>query len=75
MKFIRGEDVKITSERHKEALLAEGWKVDDGSQSLDTEALKLEAEELGIKVHHNAKPETILKKIAEAKDGNSKKAD
>lgn len=34
---------------------------------LDIDALKEEAEELGIKVHHKAKSETIAKQIAEFK--------
>lgn len=42
-------------------------KVDGyGEEELDIDELRAKAKELGIKVHHKAKAETILAKIKEA---------
>lgn len=44
-----------------------GWVVDGEEPSLDIDALKQEAEKLGIKFHHKSSAATIKKLIEEAK--------
>ncbi len=44
-----------------------GWVIDGEEPSLDIDALKQEAEKLGIKFHHKSSAATIKKLIEEAK--------
>lgn len=48
-------------------LKEDGWKMDGEQDDLDIEALKAQADELGIKYHHKSKAETIAKLIEDAK--------
>lgn len=54
-------------------LIEDGWKCDSipDVASDDLEGLRKRAEELGIKVHHKAKAETIKAKIDEALNDDS----
>ena len=71
LEFKKNDSTKLIDEDSKliPVLIADGWScgdIDLGVE-LDIDALKEEAEELGIKVHHKAKAETIAKQIAEFK--------
>lgn len=72
--FFKGDNVKVCDEKWKDALIAQGWSVEGGD--VDRDALKAEAESLGLKVHHMAKADTIAKLIEDHKNaGNSTQAD
>lgn len=64
--FKKDEGIKYIDPESKliPILKADGWKCDDIPDERE-EAMK-KAEDLGIKVHHKAKTETILAKIKEA---------
>lgn len=52
-------------------LLEDGWECDEVQVELDEDELREQAKELGIKVHHKAKAETIKAKIEEALNDDS----
>lgn len=72
--FRKGDAVKILSPESTliELLKREGWAVDGevvkSVEDTDLDALKAEAEALGLKVHHKAGADKIREMIAEAKD-------
>jgi hypothetical protein len=75
-KFIRGNDTKFTSEKHKAALEALGWSLADipnhqpepvAPAADDRDALIAEATALGLQPHHRTGIEKLKAMIAEAK--------
>lgn len=70
--FKKGEATKHLSPESSliERLKADGWSVDGEKPHVDAEieALRAEAEALGLKVHHKAGADKIREMIAEAKD-------
>ena len=71
LKLIKGEDVKILSPESSliQKLLENGW-VKEGDQKKDgeLEALRAEAEALGLKVHPRTGIEKLKADIAQAKE-------
>jgi len=71
LKLIKGEDVKILSPESSliQKLLENGW-VKEGDQKKDgeLEALRAEAEALGLKVHPRTGVEKLKADIAQAKE-------
>lgn len=67
----KGDAVKYLSPESSliEKLKFEGWAVDgEVVKDNDLDALRAEAEALGLKVHHKAGADKIREMIAEAKD-------
>lgn len=74
--FEKDGNTKYIDENSKliEILLKDGWSCDDVKVvEVDIKELKAKAEDLGIKVHHKAKAETIQKLIDEALNGENNK--
>lgn len=69
IKMIKAEAVKLVDADNAEVialLKMDDWKV-EGEKADDLDALRAEAEALGLKPHHKAGPEKLKEMIAEAK--------
>lgn len=70
--FRKGDATKFISPKSSliERLKSDGWSVDGEPDPVNSEieALRAEAEALGLKVHHKAGPDKIREMIAEAKE-------
>lgn len=70
--FTKGESVKYIDPNSSliERLVADGWVTDKVEVDDEREALKEQAEALGIKVHHKAGADKIRALIEEASDNS-----
>lgn len=79
LKFEKDGNVKLIDPNSQliPILKEDGWIVEGGKVSDDDrlEKAKKRASELGLKVHHKAKAETIEAQIAEVENGNSTEPD
>lgn len=73
VKLVKGDAVKVLDDQSSliPVLKFEGWAVEGEEKEVvkidELDALKAEAEALGVKVHHKAGAEKIKELIAEAK--------